>query len=124
MEYEYKKPIKTKKLFASFSYYKLKVGENFIHYVIGLGSKGYGVGGVEEILNQALMIPRVFGGWKTMGKKPKLVARMSLRSSQHHGSTMTNVMKSDLPDTVQDVMQANHQNGAPGIDKSYHVLRG
>ena len=48
MEYE---PIKTKKLFVIFSYYKLKAEEHFIHYVIGLGSKGYGVGGVEEILD-------------------------------------------------------------------------
>ena len=109
-------------MFASFSYYKLKVGEHFIHYVIGLGSKGYGVGGVEEILNQALMIPRVFGGWKTMGKKPKLVAIAGLRSSQRYGSTMTNTMKSDLSDTVRDVVQANHRNGAPSIDKSCHVL--
>ena len=104
MEYEYKKPIKMKKLFASFSCYKLKAGEHFIHYVIGLGRKGYGVGGVEEILNQALMIPRVFSGWKTMEKKSKLVAKMSLRSSQCHGSTMTNTMKSDLPDMVWDVV--------------------
>ena len=56
MEYEYKKPIKTKKLFASFSYYKLKDREHFIHYAFRLGSKGYGDGGVEEILDQALMI--------------------------------------------------------------------
>ena len=62
MEYEYKKPLKTKKLFASFSYYKLKAREHFIHYVLGLCSEGYGVGGVEEIINQALMIPRVFSG--------------------------------------------------------------
>ena len=62
MEQKCKKPIKTKKLFASFSYYKLKVGKHFIHYVLGLGSKGYGVGGIEEILNQALMIPRVCRG--------------------------------------------------------------
>ena len=88
-----------------------------------MGSKGYRVSGVEEILDQALMIPRVCHGWKTMGKKPKIVARAGLCSSQHHGSTMTNAMKSDLPDTVQDVKQANHQNGAPGIDKSCHVLR-
>ena len=40
MEYEYKKPIKTKKLFASFSYYKLKAREHFIHYIFGLGSNG------------------------------------------------------------------------------------
>ena len=51
MEYEHKKSIKTKKLFASFSYYKLKAGEHFIHFVLNLGSKGYGVGGVEEILD-------------------------------------------------------------------------
>ena len=51
MEYEYKKLIKMKKLFASFSYHKLKAGEHFIHYVIGLGSKGYGVGGIEEIVD-------------------------------------------------------------------------
>ena len=81
MEYEYKKPFKTKKLFASFSYYKLKAGKHFIHYVFGLGSKGYRVGGVEEILDQALMILRVFDGWKTMGKKSKLVTRVSLHSS-------------------------------------------
>ena len=61
MEYEYKKPFKTKKLFASFSYYKLKAREHFVHYVIDLGSKGYGFGGIEEILDQALMILRVFG---------------------------------------------------------------
>ena len=47
MEYEYKKPIKMKKLFASFPYYKLKAREHFIHYVLGLGSKGYGVGSIE-----------------------------------------------------------------------------
>ena len=51
MEYEHKEPTNMKKLFASFSYYKLKAGEHFIHYVLGLGSKGYGVGGVEEILD-------------------------------------------------------------------------
>ena len=62
MEYEYKKPIKMKKLFASFSYYKLKAEKHFIHYILGLGSKGNGVGGVEEILDQALMVPGVFGG--------------------------------------------------------------
>ena len=122
MEYEYKKPIKAKKLFASFSYYKLKAGEHFIHYVLGLGSKGYGVGGVEEILDEALMIPRLFGGWKSMGKKLKLVARASLRSSQCHGNTMMNAVQSDLPDMVRDVVQANQWDGASGIDKSCHVL--
>ena len=65
MEHEYsakENPLKTKRLFASFSYYKLKARKHFVHYVFGLGSKGYGVGGVEEVLDQALMILRVFGG--------------------------------------------------------------
>ena len=51
-----------KKLFASFSYHKLRAKEHFVHYVFGLGSEGYGVGSAEEILNQALMVLRVFGG--------------------------------------------------------------
>ena len=54
------------------------------------------------------MIPRVFGGWKTMGKKSKLMARAGLHGSQHHGSTMMNAMKSELSDMIQDVMQVNH----------------
>ena len=84
MEHEYRakeKPLKMKRLFASFSYYKLKARKHFVHYVFDLGSKGYGVGCVEEILDQALMILRVFDGWKTMGKKLKLVTRVSLHSS-------------------------------------------
>ena len=104
MEYEYKKPIKTKKLFASFSYYKLKAGKQFIHYVFGLGSKGYGVGSVEEVLDQALMVLRVFSGWETMGKKSKLMARASLPNSQCHGSTMMNTVKGNLFDVVWDVV--------------------
>ena len=54
MEHEYRakeKLLKTKRVFASFSYYKLKAKEHFVHYVFGLGSKGYGVGIVEEILD-------------------------------------------------------------------------
>jgi len=51
MEYENKKPLKMKRLFASLSYYKLKARKHFVHFVIGLGSKGYGVGRVEEILD-------------------------------------------------------------------------
>ena len=85
MEYEYRakeKPLKTKRLFASFSYYKQKARKHFVHYVFGLGSESYEVGGVEKVLDQVLMILRVFGGWETMGKKSKLVARASLRNSQ------------------------------------------
>jgi len=54
MGHEYKEKeesLKRKKLFASFSYYKLKAGEHFIHYVLGQVSKGYGVVSVEEIHN-------------------------------------------------------------------------
>ena len=63
MKYRTKeKPLKTKRLFASFSYYKLRARKHFVHYVFDLGSNGYGVCSIEEILNQALMILRVFGG--------------------------------------------------------------
>ena len=101
MKYEAKeKSLKTKKLFANVTYYKLQARKHFVYYIIGLGSKSYRVSGVEEILDQALLIPRVCRGWKTMGKKSKLMARTGLRSSQHHGGTMTNAMQSDLPNTV------------------------
>ena len=110
-------------MFASFSYHKLRPEEHFVHYVFGLGSEGYGVGGVEEVLDLALMVLRVFSGWETMGKKSKLVTRASLHSSQCHGSTMTNTMKSNLSDAVRDVVQVNHRHGTPGIDESYRVLR-
>ena len=101
MEHEAKeKSLKTKKLFANVTYYKLQARKHFVYYIIGLGSKSYKVGDVEEILDQTLMVPMVFSGWKTIGKKPKLVARMGLRSSQRHGSTMTNATKSDLSNTV------------------------
>ena len=65
MEHEYRakeKSLKTKRLFASFSYYKLKAREHFVHYVFDLGSKGHGVDGVEEVFDQALMVLRVFDG--------------------------------------------------------------
>ena len=65
MKHEYRakeKPLKMKRLFASFSYYKLKARKHFVHYVFGLGSKGYRVSGIKEILDQVLMILRVFGG--------------------------------------------------------------
>ena len=55
-------PLKTKRLFASFFYYKLRAREHFVHYVFGLESEGYGVGGVEEVLDQAHMVLRVLGG--------------------------------------------------------------
>ena len=124
MKYETKeKSLKTEKLFANITDYKLWVGKHFAYYITDLGVESYRVGGAKEILNQALMIPRVRRVSKTARKKPKIVARAGLCSSQRHGSTMTNTMKSDLPNMVWDVMQANHRNGAPGIDKSRRVLR-
>ena len=59
-----------------------------------------------------------------MGKKLKIMARTGLCSSQRHGSAMMNAMKGDLPDMILDVMQANHQNGAPSSDKSRRMVRG
>ena len=58
-----------------------------------------------------------------MGEKPKIMARTGLSSSQRHGSTMMNAMKGDLPNMVWDVMQVNHQDVAPGIDKPHRVIR-
>ena len=104
--------------------YKLRAEKHFAYYIIGQGVEGYRVGGAEEVLDQALMIPRVRGVWKTVGKKPKIVARAGLCSGQRHGSTITNAMKGDLPDMVRDVMQANHQNGSPSIDKSRCMISG
>ena len=51
--------MKTEELFANITYYKLWAGKHFGYYIIGLRDKGYRVGGVEEILDQALIIPRV-----------------------------------------------------------------
>ena len=33
--------------------------KHFVYYIIDLGGHGYRVGGAKEMLNQALMIPRV-----------------------------------------------------------------
>ena len=68
------------------------------------------------------MVLRVFTGWETMGKKSKLMARASLPNSQCHGSTMMNTVKGNLSDTVWDIVQANHQHGTPGVDKSCRIL--
>ena len=63
MKYEVKeKSLKTKKLFAHVTYYKLQAIKHFVYYIIGLGSKGYRVGGIEGILDQVLMIPMVCHG--------------------------------------------------------------
>ena len=110
-------------MFANITYYKLRAKKHFGYYIIGLRNKGYGVSSTEEVLNQAFIIPRVRRGWKTMGKEPKLLARMDMCRSQRHGGTMANAMQSDLPDTVWDVVQANHRNSASGVDESRCVIR-
>ena len=104
------------------TYYKLWAEKHFAYYIIGQGVEGHGVGGAKEILNQVLMIPGVHRIWKTMRKKLEIVARMGLRSSQCCGSTMTDAMKSDLPDAVRDIVQKNHRDGASSVDKSCCVL--
>ena len=53
------KSLKTEKLFANITYYKLWAGKHFGYYIIGLGDKGYRVSSTEEVLNQAFIIPRV-----------------------------------------------------------------
>ena len=98
------KSLKTEKLFANITYYKLWAEKHFGYYIIGLGDNGYRVSSTEEVLNQAFIIPRVCRSWKAMGKEPKLMARMDLRRSQCHDSTMANAMQSNLSDTVQGVM--------------------
>ena len=118
-----KKSLKTENFFANITYYKLRSGKHFGYYIIGLRDKGYGVSNTEEILNRAFIIPRVRHGWKTMGEEPKFMARMGLCRSQRHDGTMANAMQSDLPDMVRDVMQANHRDGASGVDESHRVLR-
>jgi len=86
------------------TYYKLWTGKHFAYYIIGQGVEGHGVGSTKEVLSQMLMIPRVHRIRKTMRKKPKIVARTSLCGSQRRGSTMTDAMKSDLPDVIRDVI--------------------
>ena len=103
--------------------YKLRAGKHLAYYVMGQGIEDYRVGGAHEVLDQALMLPRVRCVRETMGKKPKIMAKTGLCSSQRHCSTMKNAMKGDLPNLFRDVMQASHRYGAPGIDKSRRVIR-
>ena len=106
------------------AYYKLRAEENLAYYVIGQSIKSYRVGGTEEFLSQTFMILERHYIRETMRKKPKIVTRVGLCSSQRCGSTMTNAMESNLPNTVWDVMQVDYWNGAPGIDKSCRVIYG
>jgi len=106
------------------TYYKLRARKHFAYYIIGQGIESYRVGGVHKIFNQALMLPRVHCVWKTMGKKPEIMARAGLCSSQRHGSAMMDAMKGDLPDAIRDVMQMSHRDGTPSIDKSRCMISG
>jgi len=53
--------LETKELFTDITYYKLQIRKHFVYYIISLGGQGYRIGGVEEILDQSLVIPRVSG---------------------------------------------------------------
>ena len=117
------KLLETKELFTDITYYKLQIRKHFVYYVIGLGGQSYRVGSVEEILDQLLVTPRVSDNRSSMRKKTKIMVGVNLRSNQHHGSTMTNTMKSDFSNTVRDILQANHRNGAPSIDESCRMVR-
>ena len=97
------------------TYYKLRAEKHFAYYIIGLGVESYRVGGAEEIINQALMIPRVAAAGKPWGRN---------RSSwPKRACTAANTMQSGLLNTVRDVVQANHRDGASGVDESRRVLR-
>ena len=89
------------------TYYKLRVGEQFAHYITGQGIESYRVGDTKEFLNQTLMIPGGHCIRETMRKKLKIVARAGLCSSQRCGSAMTNTMESNLPGAVWNVMQTD-----------------
>ena len=68
------------------------------------------------------MVLRMVSGWKTMGKKSKLMARAGLHNGQCHGNAMTNTAKSNFSDIVWDIVQVNHWHDAPSIGKSYRIL--
>ena len=55
------KSLEMKELFADITYYKPQIRKHFVYYVIGLGGQAYRVGGIEEILDQSLIIPGVSG---------------------------------------------------------------
>jgi hypothetical protein len=97
--------------------------KHFVHNVSGRGRKDYGIGGIREILNLALMIFRTVGRWKTMGKKSKLASRANLHHSQGNNGTMTNTMKSNFPDVIRDVVYTDHRHGPPRIDETRRMIR-
>ena len=106
------------------TYYKLRARKQFAHYIIGQSIESYEVDGTKEFLNQTLMILGRHCIQESMRKKPKIVTRAGLCSSQCCGSTMANAMESNLPDVVWNVMQMDYRNSAPGINKSHRVICG
>jgi len=82
------------------AYYKLWARKYFAYYVIGQGAEGHGAGGTKETLSQALTILGMHRVLETIRKKLEIAARMGLCSSQRCGRTVTDTMKSDLPDTI------------------------
>ena len=106
------------------TYYKLRVGEQFAHYIVGQSIESYRVGGAREFLSQTLMIPGGHCIRETMRKKLKIVARTGLCSGQRCGSAMANTVESNLPNTIWNVMQTDCQNSAPGIDKPRRMICG
>ena len=106
------------------TYYKLRAGKQFSHYIIGQSIESYRVSGTKEFLNQTLMILGRHCIWENMRKKPKMVTRAGLCSSQRCGSTVVNAMESNLLDAVWNVMQTDYRNITPSIDKSRRVICG
>ena len=47
------------KYLLNVAYYKLRAEETLAYYIIGQGIKSYRIGDTHEILNQALLLPRV-----------------------------------------------------------------
>ena len=106
------------------TYYKLRVGEQFAHYIIGQSIESYRIGGTREFLSQTLMILGGYCIWETMRKKLKIVAGVGLCSGQRCGSAMADTMENNLPDVVWNVMQTDYRNSTPGIDKSCRAICG
>ena len=106
------------------TYYKLRAGKQFAHYIIGQSIESYRASDAIEFLNQTLMILGRHCIQETMRKKLKIVAEVGLCSGQRCGSAMADTMENKLPDAVGNVMQMDYRNSAPSIDKSRRVIRG
>ena len=54
------------------TYYKLRAGKHLAYYIIGQGVEDYRVGGACEVLDQALILPRVRCVRKPWGRSQRL----------------------------------------------------